>query len=89
MLRLQSDSLSRCAKVFTGETPEGQPMDSLDNIVEKLTSIAEELNDVAMGILSDAISEGKTDRPPLEKKVSQARRTVEKAIHQLTGVTED
>ena len=64
-------------------------MDSLDNIVEKLTSIAEELNDVAMGILSDAISEGQTNRLPLEKKVSQARRTVEKAIHQLPGVTED
>jgi len=64
-------------------------MESIDRIVDKLTTIAEELNDVAMGILSDAIADGKTDRPLLEKKVSQARRSVEKAIHQLTGATED
>ena len=64
-------------------------MDSIENIVDKLTSIAEELNDVAMSILSEAIADGNRDRPALEKKVSQARRSVEKAIHQLTGVTED
>ncbi len=89
MQHLQCDSMCWYAKVLANEKPEGPTMDSIENIVDKLTTIAEELNEVAMSILSDAISEGKTDRPPLEKKVSQARRTVEKAIHQLTGVTED
>ena len=78
-----------CAKVFTVLTPKGKLMDSIEIIVDRLTTIAEELNDVAMSILSEAIADGNRERPALEKKVSQARRSVEKAIHQLTSVTED
>lgn len=64
-------------------------MDAIDNIVEKLTSISEELNDLAMSILSEAITEGQRVRPDTEKKVSQARRAVDKAIHHLSGTNTD
>lgn len=64
-------------------------MHQIDTITDKLTLIAEELNDLAMSLLSEAIADGVKERPILEKKVSQARRTVEKAIHQLNGVNDD
>ncbi len=64
-------------------------MDQIEAIAEKLTSIAEELNDLAMHILSEAISEGQKARPDTEKRVSQARRSVEKAVHQLTSLSGD
>lgn len=64
-------------------------MDRIDIFIEKLRGIAEELNDASMQILSEAISDGKTQRPALEKKISQARRAVEKAIHHLDGTSTD
>lgn len=59
-------------------------VDEIDDIVSRLESIAEELNDCAMRILSDAIDDGATSRPELEKQVSQARRAVAKAIQHLS-----
>ncbi len=58
-------------------------MEQLEDIVSRLETIAEELNDYSMRILSDAIEAGETSRPPLEKQVSQARRAVEKALQHL------
>lgn len=58
-------------------------MDDIENIVERLQSIAEELNDCSMRLLSNAIQAGESSRPPLEKQVSLARRAVEKAISHL------
>lgn len=58
-------------------------MDKLDDVVEQLRQIGDTLNDISMSILSAAIRDGETSRPPLEKKISQARRSVEKAVHLL------
>jgi exonuclease VII small subunit len=58
-------------------------MEQLEDIISRLETIAEELNDYSMRILSDAIEAGETSRPPLEKQVSQARRAVEKALQHL------
>lgn len=58
-------------------------MNEIEMIISRLEEISERLNDVAMGIISDAIEQGQTARPPLEKRVSQARRAVDKAIHNL------
>jgi hypothetical protein len=58
-------------------------MEQLEDIVSRLETIAEELNDYSMRILSDAIEAGETSRPSLEKQVSQARRAVEKALQHL------
>lgn len=59
-------------------------VEEIDDIVSRLESIAEELNDCAMRILTDAIEGGATSRPELEKQVSQARRAVAKAIQHLS-----
>lgn len=58
-------------------------MDDIESITSQLEDIAERLNDVAMRIISEAIENGETSRPPLEKRVSQARRAVEKALQHL------
>jgi len=56
-----------------------------ETIASELQTIAEELNDLSMRLLSDAIEAGHTTRPLEEKSVSQARRAVEKAIHHRTS----
>lgn len=58
-------------------------MDDLDSIISQLEDISERLNDVAMSIISDAIEQGQTVRPAVEKRVSQARRAVDKAVMHL------
>jgi len=37
-------------------------------------------------LITEAIRNGEKDRPPLEKKVSQARRSVDKALYILRAV---
>ncbi len=58
-------------------------MDDLESIISQLEGISERLNDVAMSVISDAIEQGETTRPALEKRVSQARRAVDKAVMHL------
>ena len=55
----------------------------LDDIRQRLESISEELGDVAIDVLRQAIDEGATARPPIEKKLNQARRAVDKAARLL------
>ena len=63
----------------------GDVMEEIERITAELEQLSSDLNDVAMSILAEAIREGATSRPPEEKKVSQARRAVEKAIQHLRG----
>lgn len=64
-------------------------MSDIDDIRSQLEALSEQLNDAAMRILSDAIESGQTNRPDAEKKVSQARRAVEKALHHLNEIKND
>ena len=61
-------------------------MKDRETIALELQTIAEDLNDLSMRLLSEAIEARQTTRPPEEKSVSQARRAVEKAIHHLTSL---
>ena len=54
-------------------------------IAGELTLIAERLNEVSMAVLSEAIETGDDTRPDIEKRISRARRTVERAAAQLAG----
>ena len=51
-----------------------------EHIREQLEQIAEQLDDLAMSVLRDAVEKGATTRPEEEKKLTRARRSVEKAI---------
>jgi hypothetical protein len=58
-------------------------MDDLESIISQLEEISERLNDAAMSLISEAIEQGETTRPAIEKRVSQARRAVDKAVTHL------
>lgn len=61
---------------------------TVEAIADELVVIGERLNDVSMSVLSRAIEAGSTERPELERRISRARRTVERAAAQLRGSTD-
>ena len=63
-------------------------MDEIDRLISDLEAIEERLMDLSMQLLSNAIESGSSERPVLEKKVSQARRSVAKAREQLRVSTD-
>lgn len=54
------------------------------DVVETLRGVSDELADRALAILKDAHASGQTRRPEEERVVTQARRSVEKAIALLS-----
>ena len=60
-----------------------------DEIRERLAVIAEELADLAIIRLRESIDAGGTELPVDEKRLTRARRAVEKAMHILDGGTDD
>ena len=63
----------------------GSVNDDIESIAGRLEALSEELNDLAMSLVSEAIAEGKGERPEAEKRISRARRTVDRAVAQLRG----
>lgn len=61
-------------------------MSDIDEIISDLERACEALNDTAMSLITEAIRSGEKERPALEKKVSQARRAVDKALYILRAV---
>lgn len=57
--------------------------DRVSDIREQLESLGEQLTELAVDVLRQAVDDGATSRPPLEKKLTQARRAVEKAARVL------
>jgi hypothetical protein len=53
------------------------------DIQMRLESISEELTDVSVEVLRTALESGESTRPAMDKKLSQARRAVEKAARAL------
>lgn len=52
-------------------------------IQAKLEAIGDELTDVSVEVLREAVADGASARPAVDKKLSQARRAVEKAARLL------
>ena len=61
-------------------------MSDIEDIISDLERASEALNDAAMSLITEAIRSGEKERPVLEKKVSQARRAVDKALYILRAV---
>lgn len=57
----------------------------LDELAERLEAITTELDDLILDALREAADAGATRRPDLDKRLTQARRAVEKAAHLLRG----
>ena len=60
-----------------------------EDVADRLRVIAEELADLAIVRLRESIDAGGTELPVDEKRLTRARRAVEKAIHILDGGTDD
>ena len=61
----------------------GAGVDRRDELADRLDVIAEELSDLALDSLRAALERGDSSRPAEEKRLTQARRAVEKAVHLL------
>lgn len=57
--------------------------DEFDDIRGRLESIAEELADLAIDRLQQSIDEGGRELPVDERRLTRARRAIEKAVHLL------
>ena len=56
---------------------------SAEHIRIQLEQLAEQLDDLALSALRDAVEQGATSRPEEEKRLARARRFGEKAIAAL------
>jgi len=61
----------------------GAGVDRREDLADRLDVIAEELSDLALDALRAALERGDSSRPVEEKRLTQARRAVEKAAHLL------
>jgi hypothetical protein len=59
-----------------------------DDLAEQLDAIAAELDERAFELLREAAAE-RSGRPADDKRLTQARRAVEKAAHLLRGTSAD
>ena len=55
-----------------------------DDIRARLEAISEELADLAISRLRESIDAGGTELPVDEKRITRARRSVDKAVHLLS-----
>jgi hypothetical protein len=59
-----------------------------EDLAERLDAIAEELAERAIEVLRAAVERGDDGRPDEERRLTQARRAVEKAAHLLRGLAD-
>ena len=60
----------------------------LEEVRDALGALAEQLADLALVALRDAVEAGETSRPPLERQLTRARHAVERAAAILAGAEE-
>jgi hypothetical protein len=58
----------------------------LGSIADRLETIIADLDEIAFDRLREAMADGARTRPDSDKTITQARRSVEKAVHLLRGV---
>jgi len=63
-------------------------MGEYDHLVERLESIAADLDELAFDRLREAVADGEVARPADDKRLMQARRAIEKAAGVLRQLDE-
>lgn len=63
-------------------------MSELGHLVDRLESVAADLDEIAFDRLREAVVDGEVERPASDKRLMQARRAVEKAAHLLRDLDE-
>ena len=54
-------------------------MTELGPVADRIDALVEELDEIAFDWLREAAADGATERPELDKRITQARRALEKA----------
>ena len=57
--------------------------DRVGELRNELASISEQLQDLSIDLLREAVDRGETARPPIDKALAAARRAVDKAVRTL------
>jgi hypothetical protein len=58
------------------------------HLIERLESVAADLDEIAFDRLREAVADGEVSRPVADKKLMQARRAIEKAAAVLRQLDE-
>jgi hypothetical protein len=58
-----------------------------DDVIAQLETVSETLSDRALVVLRDASAAGATSRPEEERRLTQARRAIEKAVGILRTIS--
>ncbi|MXW42340.1 MAG: hypothetical protein F4138_04600 [Acidimicrobiia bacterium] len=58
----------------------------IEQIKTQLEQVSEQIDDLMMTLLRDAVADGATQRPEAEKRLIRVRRSVEKAVSLLDGL---
>lgn len=61
-------------------------MFDVSDIIATLEDVSEKLRDKSLALLTDAVTSGATQRPPEDKSLAQAQRSIEKAISVLRRI---
>ena len=64
-------------------------MSRYDALAEQLEAIGAELDELSFDVLQEAVANGATQRPAVDKTLTQARRAVEKAALLLRQASDD
>ncbi len=63
-------------------------MGDYDGLVDRLESVAADIDEMAFDRLREAVADGELSRPPDDKRLMQARRAIEKAASILRQLDE-
>ena len=63
-------------------------MGDYGGLIDRLESVAADLDEIAFDRLREAVAEGETGRPADDKELMQARRAIEKAVAVLRRLDE-
>lgn len=63
-------------------------LEQLGPLADRLDGIAEELDEIMFDLLREASAAGAAERPRADKRLSQARRSIDKAAHLLRQLEE-
>lgn len=55
-------------------------------LADRLDAVAEEIDELAFDQLREAVADGEIERPRHDKRLMQARRSIEKAAHLLRSL---
>lgn len=61
----------------------------IEALADRLAAVAADLDELSFDVLQEAVADGATTRPVIDKPLTSARRAVEKATNVLRSISPD